>query len=488
MSICASQPAVAAPEAVYPPPPWAGQNRLAILKVFGPGAIIASVSIASGETLFASRCGALFGYSLLWFIAFAATCKMIQVYTAGRFMVLTGEHVMEAWMRLPGPRGWFPILIGGLSILCFPFWMGGLAGMLGTAMNWIFGLDRGEAASQHLYAHLFGSSALIIAAIVTAGQSYSVLERFQTAVVGLLLLAIVVAVGVTQVDWPAALRGMFVPMLPTYDPWVHQQYPDIPARQTAVLALAVFVGAIGGGPYDYIGYLSFFRDKRWGLLQPAGGDGPAATNRRIDLSETNLTRGRTWLRAPILDVFTSFICVAVFTMAFNILGAAILRPDRLVPKDFDLLTPQVAFLTQIHPSLKYLYQLGIFAAFFGTIYGALEVYSRTAFESFRPIVARLRHTPYERFRLPVCLYAGLGGMLLLWTVKDPMQIVAPAALIGTITCGIWCFAMIWTDRRCLPAPLRMNLLWLLLTLIAGVSLTGFGMVAMVDYVQKLLHA
>src|SRR5262245_51463275 len=109
----ASSATTATPEVVYPVPPWQQEGYGGLsgaLRLFGPGAIIASVSIASGETLFSSRAGALFGYSLLWFILFCAGCKLVQVYTAARYMVLAGEHPMEAWMRLPGPRGWFPWL------------------------------------------------------------------------------------------------------------------------------------------------------------------------------------------------------------------------------------------------------------------------------------------------------------------------------------------------------------------------------------------
>src|SRR3712207_7432601 len=36
------------------------------LTFFGPGAIIASLTIGSGETVFATRVGAVFGYAVLW--------------------------------------------------------------------------------------------------------------------------------------------------------------------------------------------------------------------------------------------------------------------------------------------------------------------------------------------------------------------------------------------------------------------------------------
>ena len=63
-----------------------------LFKYFGPGAIIASITIGSGETVFASRSGAVFGYSLLWLFLAAAIAKGLQIYCGSRYITLTGEH------------------------------------------------------------------------------------------------------------------------------------------------------------------------------------------------------------------------------------------------------------------------------------------------------------------------------------------------------------------------------------------------------------
>ena len=93
------------------------KNRsfLGMLKIFGPGAIIASVTVGSGETIFASRGGAIFGYSLLWCFVISAVLKGIQVYSGARFITLTGRHPMESWRELPGPKGWFVWFIAVIS-------------------------------------------------------------------------------------------------------------------------------------------------------------------------------------------------------------------------------------------------------------------------------------------------------------------------------------------------------------------------------------
>jgi Mn2+/Fe2+ NRAMP family transporter len=56
--------------------------------------IIASVTIGSGELVWASRSGAIFGYQLLWCFLLAGVFKGVQVYVAARHMTLTGEHPM----------------------------------------------------------------------------------------------------------------------------------------------------------------------------------------------------------------------------------------------------------------------------------------------------------------------------------------------------------------------------------------------------------
>ena len=66
------------------------------------------------------------------------------------------------------------------------------------------------------------------------------------------------------------------------------------------------------------------------------------------------------------------------------------------------------------------------------------------------------------------LYCATLGLIFLWTLEKPIDIVTPAALIGGVfTCGLWCLAMLWADGRFLPRPLQMP--WLLWLLVADVG-------------------
>jgi len=460
------------------------------LRYFGAGAIVASVTIASGETLFGSRAGALFGYALLWCFVAGALMKGVQVYVGTRHMVLTGEHPMTHWAHLPGPKNWVPITIGLLSLICFPFWQAGLPLMLGGILNWIFGI-QGSDAELLLYSRMWATLAIVVSVVLVWLESYVFLEKAQTLIVGVLLGCLFAAVAAARPDWLAALAGLIEPRVPDYPPWVAEKFPAVAARSPWI-EVVTYVGVVGGGTYDYVGYVGFLREKSWGAIGLAHPRHEIAVEAPtlplpIDASEANVGRGRRWLLPTKIDVCIGFASVLAFTMCFVLLGARILMPQELVPSEGNLFNHQAQFLTNLHPLLLYVYDVGIFTAFFGTIYGAYEVYFRTAFECLMPISGRVRRIPFERLRRGIVLYCAAFGLLLLWTLREPIKIVTPAALLGGVfSCGLWCLAMLWTDRRFLPRPLQMSRLLWVLTAVSGVVLTLLGVKGLWDYVGDLI--
>ncbi|MEM7385467.1 MAG: Nramp family divalent metal transporter, partial [Verrucomicrobiota bacterium] len=458
----------------------------------GAGAIMASVTIGSGETIFAARGGAIFGYTLLWCFVAGAFMKGVQVYASTRTMTLTGEHPMTQWTAFPGPKNWIPLALGLLSIICFPFWMAALPLALGDMANWIFGME-GTPEQMKTYARLWGTANIVLVVVLTLFHSYGFLERAQTLIIGLLLLCILAAVFAARPDWLAALAGLVTPRVPAYQPWILEAYRESIAQRPPWVEVVTYLGAIGGGTYDYIGYVGCYREKGWGALAwkkkapyevnlPKEDETPP-----IDPSPENMKRGRLWLRAPMIDTWTGFLAVLVFTVCFMVLGAAILFPQQLVPEGNELLTHQASFLTNMHPGLLYVYQLGAFFAVWGTVYGAYEVYLRTAFECLAPISSRVRRLPYRRFRVGILAYIAFFSLIFLWTFDDPIALVTPASIVGGVfACGLWCFLMFWTDRRFVPAPLRMGKGLTFFLLLSGLIMTLMGGKAILDYLLKLL--
>jgi Mn2+/Fe2+ NRAMP family transporter len=189
------------------------------LKFFGPGAIIAS------------RIGAVFGYSVLWMAFITVISKGALVYASNRYITITGEHPMSRFAKIfPGPRGWFPILIGVLAIASFPSFSSGLSIALGTYLQQL-GAGNAQAWAVGL---------IVVAAILSFLGGYNLLEKAQLVIVTFKVTLVIIAVFVSGPNWLAVLGG-FVPNLPEYDAFVGQKYPDVAARPVFV-EIVTFLG------------------------------------------------------------------------------------------------------------------------------------------------------------------------------------------------------------------------------------------------------
>lgn len=452
----------------YPPAEEFSGGWLRLLRVFGPGAIIASVTVGTGETIFAPRAGATFGYALFWVIVVAVLGKAVMVYAGARHLVLAGEHPVQAWARFPGPRRWVPILIGLLVVLAFPLWIAALADAVSSLCIWITGVGGSTSWGRPLWA----TGIILAAMLLSLVQTYNLIERVSLGILGLKVIFIVIAVLIVKPDWLAALWGI-IPHVPAYEPWVSASYPDVASR-AGWLEVAVLMGAVGGGLQDYTGYVSMIREKKWGASGATQG-GP----QHLPLDQTTIDLSRKWLRAPLLDIFISFASVLLLTGCFMLLGAAVLHPLKLIPTNADLYSKQSHFLTLIHPQLVHIYKAGIFFAVFGVIYAAFEVYSRSAYEPLRAIWSNNTWS-LKRVRIVVTLYSGLGGLLLLWTGLKTItlaSIVSPFS--GVFGCGLWCLAMVWVDRKQMPKPYQMGPGLLASVVIVGLVMSTVGLYAMV---------
>lgn len=444
----------------YPPPSREiSGGWLALLKVFGPGAIIASVTVGTGETIFAPRMGAIFGYTMFWVLLTAVVAKGLLVYGGMRHLVLTGEHPMAAWARFRGPRGWVPALIGAVAVISFPLWIAGLSDAVGSICLWVTGFGQGQWWGRPFWS----TTVIVVTMALTLVQTYDVLERVSFAFLALKIVFVLIACLVVRPDWFAALVGL-LPQLPPYPSWALAAAPELQGR-APILEVATLLGTVGGGVQDYLGYVGCAREKKWGAADVARG-GPA----RLPAAAEQVRRGRSWLKAPAFDVCSSFLAVFVMTGLFMLLGAALLHPQQQVPGNADLYGKQAQFLGVVHPALVHVYKAGVFFAMLGAVYGCFEVYARTLFEPVRALWPE-RRVDFARLRLWNTLYCGVGGLVILWTglrTVTVVNLVSPFS--GVLGCGLWCVALLVVDRSQMPREYRMGGL-----LRAAMWVTGFAL-------------
>jgi Mn2+/Fe2+ NRAMP family transporter len=463
----------------YPDPPDRLKKRLTVVgavSVLGPGAIIASANIGSGEMIFASRGGSIFGYALLWAFVVAAVTKAALAYSMNRYTVVAGEHPMTRWATLfPGPKGWFPIVFGATSIAVVPSWVSGLGlgigdligeNTIGTGAAWATGL-------------------IVLSAVLSWVGGYDRLEKAQTVIVGFMLLAVAVSVVVLQPDWLGVLGGL-VPTVPEYAGWLQADYPDI-ATRSPWLEVGAYLGAIGGGTYDYIAYAGMLREKRWGLLshrdihalseryESAGRHGqhlPLAAN------QEEAAKARAWSRVPLGDAILSFAAITVFASMFMVNGASLLAEERLVPDGNQTLTHQASFLTAVHPTFQYLYFTAVFFAFFGSLYAFWEMYSYTAYESLGAVSERVRLAGQRAVRPYMYAYMLVAALALVWTVGELVIIVTPASVLGgLLMAGVFCLAIVWTEKKVLPKEYRLTASGRWWVIVSGLLMMTLGVVS-----------
>jgi hypothetical protein len=468
-----------------PPLPRAlfSTNPIEWLRVFGPGAVIASLTIGSGELVFSTRAGSLFGERVLWVFLWTCVFKWALMYSAARHLVLSGRHPLERWADLPGPRGWLPILFILIAIPAFPIWIGFLSGVTATLLAASeIGLDRTTASLV----------VLAIAFPLAFAGGYRTLERVQLVIIVSLLAGIVVSLALLSPDLLAAAQGLLVPGTLEYPSWVAEKYPTIADRPIWV-ECGTYVAVIGGSGFDYLAYTSYLRDKGWGLARAAHVE-PARPS-RDSMSEKETATLRAWTRAPLIDGTVSFIIVIAFSAVFVLSARLVLAPRHEVPDEDQLLGLQAQFLTEWSPLLRWLWIAGAFAAMFGTVYGTIEVAPALGREIALALGKRLDLRGAARQRRWILTACAVGSLIVVaWTHsvgkleegKRPttlVEIITPASIFtGVLACGVICLLLPGTDRRHLPKSLRMPPALAALNLIAGVVFLGIGAQTWVNHV------
>src|SRR4051812_27662475 len=494
MSSASELPGTISPQPI--PRALVSSNPLAWLRVFGPGAVIASLTIGTGELIFSSRGGVIFGYDILFLFTLICLLKWTLAYSAARHMVISGAHPLERWMDLPfGPRGWLTVLFFLLAVGFIPVWVSFHSSVLGDLLAALTGTKRYLGGAT---IHLWGSALLIAVFLLALAGGYSALEKIQLAIVASMVVAVVVALILFRPDWLEFLRGFIVPHRFEYPSWLlsdSRPAARLIADRPVWVELSLYVGVIGGAGYDYLAYTSYIRDKQWGNAAPA------AQYAAIEVEKSNVDSSqrpalddhtiRQWLRAPLVDCTLSFVVVLLFSAVFVASGKLVLGPEHQLPGDGAFLELQAQFVTRIHPWLYPLYVLAAFLAIAGTLYGTLEVAPTILRETALAVVPNSVTRDNSQGMRNLAITWCAGGALVILAINFVYQLqmgeeklpgltalLIPVNLFtGVFACGVICLLNPWVDLR-LPVQHRMPMALIALNLIGGVA---FVLVAVRGY-------
>ena len=418
------------------------RNYLRYLKYFGPGAVVACMTIGAGDIVLAPRIGAWAVplYSALWVITFAMITKGLTAYLATRYSLLSGEHIMTLFSRVR-PYGWINIFSLVTGFLLLPFLIATFLTILGN----VFTLFTGTGDFI-----IWGVSLGLFIALVGALSSYKIIERIQLVFVIFLCFGAIVAVAVVNPDWFAILKGLFTPQVPTIAPWVTAE--DIIAFPV-MFQLAAIYGTMHGTYADITAYIS------WWLLR--------VQEKKVALKSEIMTGVK-------LDLFISFTIVAIFMVAFLAAGVVILGQRQIVPNGVDLISAQQSIYTQISPIVgNVIYPIAMAGVIAGSIYAGMDAVPRMIKAWLDPLSKRVQKISFKRFQLYIVLYLLSTSVPLMFFEKPIILMTIYLLLTGVF--GMWLlgWGALWANQKKLPKDQRLGKTKMTLFVISNIAITVF---------------
>jgi Mn2+/Fe2+ NRAMP family transporter len=277
-----------------------------IAKELGPGLIISANIVGSGELIVTTKLGADVGFTLLWFIILGCMVKVFLQVELGRYTILNGKTTLEALNGVPGPRFgvswlvWCWLLMFVATFFQLSGMVGGIAGVFQTV---------GSDLPNGVLALLITGSCAILLFVAR----YEFIERFSTTMVAGFTIFTILAVfslywtdfGITGSQLAAGLRF---------------RMPD-----DFIVAFAAF-GVIGVGATELIFYPYWCLEKGYAKYV-----GPR------DSTTEWAERARGWIHVLRWDAWISMVIYTGATVAFYLLGAAVLNAQNLTVANTDLI-------------------------------------------------------------------------------------------------------------------------------------------------------
>ena len=400
------------------------------LRRIGPGIVLASAIVGSGEVIATTTLGAQVGYSALWIVLVSCAIKPVVQAELGRYTIVTGHTGLEGFMRVPGPRlgaGWL-VYAWAATVMLTLLQVGGMYGGVGQVLN---------AVWPALSVNAWVAVCLAITLAVLLGGGYARIERFAVFKVALFTLITVFAAAVllrrgavTAADVRTGLSFA------------------IPVSGLAT-AIAVF-GITGVGATELAMYPYWCVEKGYARFVGPREAGPEW-----------IARARGWIRVMHLDITCSLAIYTAATVAFYLLGAGVLHRMGVVPAARDT----VAVLSNIYTetlgrwALPVFY-LGVVVTLYGTIFAATAAHSRMFADLAQILGAYDRDDDGSRRRWRQRFVVVLATLpaIFYWFFASPVKMVVAGGIAQAMMLPLIGGAAIYLRHAALPRELQPSVL------------------------------
>jgi len=350
----ASKVAKAAPTPAPIEPPG---SLIGALGYVGPGLLVAATVVGSGELIATTKTGAQVGIVCLWLIILGCFIKVFVQVELGRYTLSAGEPTLQALNRIPGPRfraNWIIWLWLAIAPAAFAI-MGGVLGGVAQAMamtlpikgDYIIALAQPDGVSSHTFDVLFWGTTIAVAtaALLYFGR-YRLIERVAVGLVGLFTLITIGTVFMLEFSAYRLSAGDIL----------HGLSFQLPDQADAWFTVLATFGIIGVGALDLISYSYWCLEKGYARYC-----GPR------DDSAAWLDRAQGWVRVMKVDTFVSMAVYTTATVAFYLIGAAVLHRDNLDPDGMHMISTLIAAYVPIFgPYARWLLLIGALAVLYSS--------------------------------------------------------------------------------------------------------------------------
>lgn len=381
---------------------------LATLGKLGPGMIIAGSIVGSGELVLTTKVGAEAGFWLLWLIVIGCVIKVSTQIEFARHTITWGRTPLKALNDVPGPKLRVNWLVAYWTFMTamIVFQQGGILGGVGQtlAMTWPLTASGSEynrlqdqltqdrielrlieardgetsraaelqeeiaALGDQLAGRREPHDPYLWAAVLAAATSlllyvgrYRVIQCVATALVAVFTLVTILTLVALQMkeQWAVSAQELAAGLS-------FQLPPATPAGGNPVRTALGAFGIIGIGASELIMYPYWCLEK--GYARCAGPrDGTAAWTERA----------RGWIRVLRIDAWSSMVVYTLATLAFYLLGAAVLGRVGLNPEGRDMVRTLAAmYIPVFGPLAQPLFLCGAFAVLYSTLFVAAAGNSR----------------------------------------------------------------------------------------------------------------
>ncbi len=385
-------------------PPLSFRGRLTHL---GPGFILSASIVGSGELIATTTLGAEAGFVTLWVILVSCLVKVAVQLEFGKQAIISGKTSMQLFNELSGPRlgqaHWSIWSFLSLMILKI-IQIGGIIGGVAIIATLIF-----PQLNLILAAYII---AVMVALMIFQGM-YAFIEKFSLTLIALFSLFTLYSLVALQatdymIHWSDIFSGLRF---------------SLPAEAVGV-AIAAF-GITGVGGDEIIAYNYWCLEK--GYARKTGPYQPG--------DQAWVDRAKGWIKVMQLDAIASMTVYTILTIAFYLLGAAVLHRTGQVPEGYETINILSEMYTQaLGEGVKNIFVAGAFIVLFSTLFAALAAWTRLFSDIFGQI-GWINYLNQKHRRRSIALLAWI--LPLTWaTLYAFLQLPVVMVLIGGVITSV----------------------------------------------------